>query len=141
MPEAPKPLEDLLVAMLAGVGALPITPAQQQVLKQIEEDIKRLQVEVMVKALNGAVAANKGAMHALLINRVPVGQEMIDDPFMVVDEIPATGGVTLGMLGVINGLLNSLGMPRLTAIWEHTVDQGNNFVGFGIYKPPKEEPC
>ena len=125
----------LLDKLLAQMGLPALTDEQRETVAKMEEDIKHLQVQIMVKALNAAVNANKAAMHALLINRVPVGQEMIDDPHMVVDSMPGSQSYSLGMLGVINGILSSVGMPRIAARWEKEVDEGHNFVGFMIYEP------
>lgn len=107
---------------------------------QLLERTKRAQLEMtqkVIDALNGAAAANKAAIHALIVHRVPVGAEMVDDPFMIVDQIGDDASITLGMLGVLNGCLNAIGLPRLCAVWEKVPDQVDNFVGFALYQPPE----
>ena len=86
--------------------------------------------------------ADPAATHALVVNRVPTNQAMIDHPFARCDETPLPGGQlrpNLGMLGVINGLLAAIGLAEdqlIATQWDGEIEP--NFVGFMAYIPPKE---
>ena len=89
--------------------------------------------------------ADPSAVHALLVNRVPTNQAMIDHPTAVCDAAPIGGGPlkypTIGMLGVLNGLLGSLGLANdqlLAVAWDNSDPFEPRFVGFRAYTPPQE---
>jgi hypothetical protein len=61
---------------------------------------------------------------------------LIEHPHIVVGEpIMGTDRVTLGVLGVINGILTRCGQPRIAA---KTGDNSGNIVGFCLYSQPQE---
>ena len=68
--------------------------------------------------LNSAVQADRVAIHALRVNRVPCNEAMLDHPHVVVDYNTLSSSRAVGALGLINGLLTSLGLPRMAADFE-----------------------
>ena len=85
--------------------------------------------------LNSAFNADPSAMHALIVNRVPCNNELADDPFIMVEasQVLLEESYSVGMLGVLNGVLNALGQPMVAAKFEE-IDGKNKLVGFCEYK-------
>jgi hypothetical protein len=55
--------------------------------------------------LNGMLAADPTATHALIINRVPCNRALVDHPSIIVDALSKDGSrPVVGLLGVLNGL-------------------------------------
>lgn len=74
-----------------------------------------------IKYLNNLYNLDKSAIHALCVNRVPCNSLIADHPHAVVDITPVPMMLAypnLGMLGVINGLLTSVGATRVVMKWE-----------------------
>ena len=76
------------------------------------------QIDAVLECLNSAFQADPDGFHALLGSRVPTTQAMADHPHVIaypsVFNAPA-----LGPLGVINGLLTSIGLPRVAASFDN----------------------
>lgn len=103
-----------------------------------------MDIQPAVDALNAAFAADPLAMRALLINVVPCNQALADHPTIQVAEYDE--GFTVGMLGVINGVLESLGMDRIASKWSDgptKPDGSHTLLGFMSYqaaiKPDKSK--
>lgn len=60
-------------------------------------------IEFFLATLNGALAADREAMSALLSHRVPCNEDMQKHPTIQV--LVEDGEATLGVLGLINGLV------------------------------------
>ena len=73
-------------------------------------------VNKMIDALNYTVRKHGIALEILVEHRVPVGNDIVDDPAMIPNEEP-DGSFTLGLLGVLNGCLNAAGLPRIASRW------------------------
>jgi hypothetical protein len=98
------------------------------------------QIQKVIDYLNSAFAADPDAMHAMIaMNRVPCNQAMADHPDVVVGKNFITGGWTVGTLGLINGALTSMGLPRVAIKWSDTKDENGRyqFLGFCEYNPEK----
>ena len=104
-----------------------------------ETELKEIQINQILECLNSAYKADKNAIHALLCNVVPTNQAMEDHPHIVVGG-PDPKFKTLGLLGVINGVLTSAGLPRVASKWSETKDEfgRHTFEGFCIYTEPKQ---
>jgi hypothetical protein len=91
-----------------------------------------------VRVMNRAFEADRGAVHALMCNRVPCNQALADDPTVVCDDSSVGGGFTVGMLGFLNGLLGEMGLPLVAAKWSDNTDpEGRRtLLGFQEYQPP-----
>lgn len=75
--------------------------------------------DAAIEVLNSAFQADPEAIHALIANRLPCNQELIDHPDVVVDESRAVpAGYLVGPLGLINGILGRLGAPLVAIAWE-----------------------
>jgi len=64
--------------------------------------------------LNNALENDPAAIWSLLlINKVPCNQQLVDDPFIIVERpggLPGSNYV-VGALGLLNGALTALGLP------------------------------
>lgn len=102
-------------------------------------------------ALTAAYHADPMAIKALIINRVPCGKGLIDDPHVVVDahygDPPDRAWV--GALGLVNAVLRALELPLVCVHFAapqvregEDVDERRALEGFTVYKPPEqiEEP-
>ena len=68
----------------------------------------------VLKCLNTAVKADKGAMYTLLCNIAPCkGKGLLNHPHVVIGRGCSRGQYSVGMMGVINGVLTSIGLPRI----------------------------
>jgi hypothetical protein len=69
--------------------------------------------------LQRAFEADPSAMHALLCNRVPCNDRLSDDPYVIVDKSPVLRGChfSVGMMGVLNGILVACDLPRVSSKW------------------------
>ena len=91
-------------------------------------------IEKVVKVLNDALKADPNAIHALLCNRVPCNRELVDHPTIVVESNPVMFDknlYTVGMLGVLNGVIKPLTGKRIAAKF---YDKTNQLVGFEVWK-------
>lgn len=102
-----------------------------------------MSIEKVVDALNGAFAADPGAIHALIVNRVPCNQALADDPFVQVDCPPVLrdGLFQVGAIGLINGVLAAIGLPLAATMFsdEKDSDGRSKLIGFTVYKPVQSE--
>ena len=94
---------------------LPKAPVDH--VKQLEEfrdgELDRL-VEDVIDYLNSALAADPPAVQCLIGNRVPANDALLNHAHVVVDAIrTADAGCSLSALGLLNGLLNHLGIPNV----------------------------
>lgn len=84
--------------------------------------------------LQRAFEADPNAMHALTVNRVPCNKALADDPYVIVDNPPVLGRThfSVGMIGVLNGVLVGLHLPRIAYKLDDDVDaEGRHrFLGF-----------
>jgi len=100
--------------------------------------VEEMQATVL-RYLNSAVAADPAAIHSLIMCRVPCNQQLVDHDHAIVDG--ADGGLYyVGLLGVINGLLTSLGMSPVAMRARPSTEQGHGIgvlEGFVPYVPPK----
>lgn len=90
--------------------------------------------DVVVRVLNKAFAVDPAAMHAMLCNRIPCNQAMADDPTIVV--MPSVvGGYTLGLMGIVNGMLGELAQPLASACYADEIDPDGShwLLGFCRY--------
>jgi len=76
----------------------------------------------VLRCLNSAFKADPAAIHCMLCAMIPCkGNGLLKHPSVIVGRIKTSGGQhTLSPLGLINGLLNSAGMPRVAMKWEPT---------------------
>ncbi len=85
-------------------------------------------IEKVLECLNAAYKQDREAMHALMINRIPT-TGLIDHD-IIVDENPLNKGYySVGCLGLINGILSSVGLPLVAM----KIDQ-DGFYGFCKYE-------
>jgi len=93
-----------------------------------------MNITTVIDYLNSVHAADPAAVHSLLCNYVPTTLAMEEHPHAVIITLGATGTRAIGMLGVLNGLLTSLELPRVAAKWEvaSAPDKPHRFVGFCV---------
>lgn len=92
---------------------------------------------ISAKVLDDAYARDPAAIHALLCNRVPCNTALAEDPHIACETSVATATphFTVGVLGVINGVLAANGLPLVASQW---VINGTDhkLLGFVDYVPP-----
>ena len=97
-------------------------------------------IDKVLEVLNSALAADAAAIHALMINRVPCNQALLDHPSVCVDSVSALGGVlhVVGALGLLNGVVEPLTGERVAMVWKEpeSKDGRPTFIGFKKYERP-----
>lgn len=90
---------------------------------------------VFLQVLNEAYAADPAAIHALICNRVPCNQALADHPTIQVEvnRVAAGESYAVGMLGVINGLVEATTGERVAVMWSD--DDKGRCLGFTRYAP------
>ena len=91
-------------------------------------------IDTVVRTLNEAFAADPAALHALLVNRVPCNQALADHSTLQVTQDPALPETTyvVGLLGVINGIVEELTGDRVAARWDYSTTPPT-LKGFQVY--------
>jgi hypothetical protein len=101
-------------------------------------------MSLAAEALQRAFEADPNAMHSLICIRVPCNQAMADDPHVIVDRPPALVGDfwQVGILGVLNGVLDAHGLPKVAAKFTAEVDEDgrSKIIGFCDYTGPFVDP-
>jgi hypothetical protein len=90
-------------------------------------------IEYFLSTLNGALAADRAAMSALLAHRVPCNEDMQNHPtiqVVVEGDGDTPGEATLGVLGLINGLVGIRpdGWGYITLVCDDETDEPIKFV-------------
>jgi len=95
-------------------------------------------ITAALQTLNEACTADPGALHALICNRVPCNTTLADHPTIQVDVNSVTQPATfsVGMLGIINGILESATGRRIAA--KFSAGAPHVLMGFMEYKPVKQ---
>lgn len=102
------------------------------------EEQQSEQLAGVLACLNEAFDDDPQAMQALLRNVVPCNEDLALHPTIVVgkNEVLEDGGWEVGTLGVVNGVLSSLGVPLVASKWSEPDDIGKpTLLGFCEYKP------
>jgi len=89
-----------------------------------------------LQTLNEAYEADPAAMHALICNRVPCNQTLADHPTIQcgVNNITPTETFEVGLLGVINGIIERITGKRVAARFSiPDADGRSKIVGFRQY--------
>jgi hypothetical protein len=108
---------------------------------ELSHEQKELIADRMIAALQEAFDADPSAMHALVCNRVPTTQAMVDHPHMIVEPNPVLDDQppTIGLLGVLNGVLDAAGLHKVASNWDPPpIDEPllpHTFTGFCRYRP------
>ena len=95
------------------------------------------QFNAVLECLNSAYKADPVAMHALNSLRFPTNEAMLNHPHVEVANHQMFPGYTVGVLGLINGVMRAMGLPNIASKWEKKdAETGRmELVGFG---PEKE---
>ncbi len=80
--------------------------------------------------LNKAFKADPSAMQALCTNRVPVNDILVNNTGMYTVADPNM----LGVLGVVNGVLEAAGLEKVSAIYDLFEDGHPKMLGFVRYE-------
>lgn len=98
-----------------------------------------MEIEKVLECLNSAFHADPAAIHALIVNRVPCNQEIAEHPMIAVQVNPVVPlTYSVGLIGILNGVLNSLDLPNIQAVFSNEIDGRRVLLGFQIYEPPGE---
>ena len=91
--------------------------------------------ETAVNTLNEAFRCDPDAIRALLCNRVPCNQALVEHPTVQVTRVPRAGSYTVGARGLLNGVLEVLTGKRVAAMWSDDTDSegARKFIGFCEY--------
>lgn len=96
-------------------------------------------IEIAVRVLNEAVAADSEAMDKLLRNRAYCNKKLADHPTIQIKEHDTPFGpcFDIGVVGLINGVLEAITGERIAA----QVDEKDNFrlLGFQVYEKPNTD--
>ncbi len=90
--------------------------------------------EAFLCTLNGAFVADPATIHALVCVHVPCNLALADDPFVQVCENESCGGYNVGVLGILNGILEPLTGERIAFAWDDDKDHPHP-LGFRLYQP------
>lgn len=92
------------------------------------------QTKKVVDSLNEAWAADPEALRQLLCYRVRCNDAFAGHPTIVCEEEhPGAGTYRVGALGLINGVLGALGLPRAAA--KFSDQDETELQGFQLYAP------
>lgn len=94
-------------------------------------------IEQAVVVLNEAFKADPVALWLLIANRVQCNEALAAHPWVQVrqHESPVKGVATVGLIGVLNGVLEPLTGYRVAAKFSETT---NVMLGFGVFDPVVE---
>lgn len=94
-------------------------------------------IDIAVRALNDAFAADPAAIHSLLCNRVPCNQALADHPSVPVTTLPMLKApnpqYAITALGLINGVIGPLTGKRVMTVWDDTDPANPVLQGFDVY--------
>lgn len=97
-------------------------------------ELREQLLTAVLRCLNTALAADPGAMTALTTNRVPCSTVLADHPHVIVNTTRAGFYASVGMLGVLNGVLAAMGLPAVAIVQTDTdaSDPISQFVEYAI---------
>lgn len=93
----------------------------------------------VMETLNSAFTSDPNAIHSLVVNRVPCNIALANHPTIQVGGSPVLppGCFQVGMLGVLNGVLGSLGHPLVMVKFSEPDANGQRrILGFCEYSEP-----
>lgn len=99
-------------------------------------------IDIAVRVLNEAFAADPGAMHALMHNVVPCNIQLADHPTIVVQGLPNldtnahSHSFTISPIGLLNGVLSAITDKRVMSVWDDSDKDNVVLQGFGVYGEP-----
>jgi hypothetical protein len=100
---------------------------------------------VVLATLNEAYKDDAAAIHALICNRVPCNKNLADHPTMQVElnAVTSRKSYAIGMLGVLNGVVERLTGERIAATFgKPNADGKCKLTGFVRYTPnAQDQPC
>lgn len=110
----------------------------------LDESGKAFVISTALSVLSEAFKADPAAMHALVCNRVPCNPELADHPTIQVEETPVydptfdTTHCSVGLLGIINGILEPITGQKISTVWKNIDAQNGRpeMTGFSRYTPP-----
>lgn len=95
----------------------------------------------VIDFLNHAFEADSNAMHALIVNRVPCNDKMVNSPWVIVDKVVTSDPeiFQVGMLGIINGLMNYNNLPLVEVKFTEEKDKDGKYKILGFREREEEE--
>lgn len=94
------------------------------------EEQKQECVNRVLDTLNSAFQCDPLAIHCLTSNRTPCNTDLANHPQVVVMQEKLDGSFySVSALGLLNGVMDALGLPRIAAKWED-----GKLLGFCVYK-------
>ena len=92
-------------------------------------------LQFVLDCLNTAYRADPKAISALICNLVPCNVKMVAHPHIVVQRNAGLCSMdTVGLLGVINGVLTAASLPRVALKWSDKKDNNNRYAFLGFVK-------
>jgi hypothetical protein len=100
-------------------------------------------IDRIVKMLNEALTIDPAAITCLLSTRIPCNQGVADNSALIVAPVYAKGlpeeNYSIGVLGLINAVVETATGQRVAAVYSDEDDAGNKFPmrleGFGVFVP------
>lgn len=151
--------EALVARLNAAESALAIERGKSSAAADLVAEVRRLCVDSPSRAALSVLAlgvferawkAAPDVMHALVCNRVPCGDALADDPTIICDPIPVLALSTvskdysIGVLGLVNGVLGALGLKSIGLRWA-SLAEGDELrryaVGFEFIGEPVAYPA
>lgn len=129
-----------------GLGIWPSSRYDYDEPKEKEPTVK-IQDSVL-ETMTRAFQNDPNAIHSLICNQVPCNQKMTDDETIVVEDyrkvLMEDGGFRVGLLGIINGILEDAGSDELlTSVWQELTLTGGEtrrvLIGFGLRPNDKKD--
>ncbi len=96
------------------------------------------QMTAVLRCLNNAVTADRGAIHSLVQNVVPCNQALANHPTIECGDYCPEGFMSVGMLGIINGVLRAAGIGTIARMHADEKEPGRGcaLIGFIKYEWP-----
>lgn len=133
------PMFELAEEILRGKEEIGYCGTRQADIMQTVRLYRESLMQTIVNTLNEAFEADPNAMHALIVNRVPCNQAMVDHPHVVCDKSPVLNGdrYQVGMGGILAGICTAAGLPIIATEWDDEVDEDGRkkIVGFCLLNP------
>jgi len=96
-------------------------------------------IDTVINVLNRALKADPGAVREVFAHRTPCNKDLAHDPTVQVLQC-CDGDLTVGALGLINGIVEEMTGERVVAIYDDVGGNGFELVRFEVYNESDYAP-